>query len=72
MSTYTTSYDSKTLETNTDNNNGRAWVTETGRGEVCRTCQTQINVRNVPGDDGRCTTLCADCRAIFGSGGAHE
>lgn len=47
----------------------RPWITAEGRGETCRTCQTQIDVRHVLGDDGNCVTLCAGCRAVFFDGG---
>lgn len=50
------------------NNNGRTWISETGRGEGYRTCQSQIDVRHVLADNGY-VTLCADCRSVYIGGG---
>lgn len=51
-----------------ENGDAREWVSDHGRGEACRTCQSQIGVRHVLDDDGRYVTLCADCRAVFTDG----
>lgn len=71
MAIHSTSYDNRTLESKTsdNNNDGRAWITAEGRGEGCRTCYSQINVRHVLGSDGRIVTLCTDCRAVYTDGG---
>ena len=69
MTISTNQRQSNDLEDIDNDSDGRAWITAEGRGETCRTCQTQIDVRHVLGDDGNCVTLCAGCRAIFFDGG---
>lgn len=70
MSVYTNNYyDNRTLESKTNrHDDGRTWISESGRGEGCRTCQSQINVRHVLAENGY-VTLCADCRAVYTDGG---
>lgn len=70
MSAYTTnSHDSRTLTSKTsDNDDGRTRITPEGRGEGCRSCHSQIDIRHVLGDDGRYVMLCADWRAIYTDG----
>ena len=58
----------KGRELKQNSSSGHAWVTEEGRGEACRTCQSQISVRHVLADNGY-VMLCADCQAIYTDGG---
>lgn len=74
MSTFDSSRGSfEPSETNSEDGvETRPWITETGRGEGCQRCYSQIDLRRIIGSDGRVVTVCDDCRDVYvGRGGSR-